>query len=82
MLTQQHHFITDDEVHIFERVFFRFLSQMEDDLQQRDESLFWSHEKSVRRQTVTVQSTSPGLLAAFNLFLTDHKSRTREPETV
>jgi hypothetical protein len=70
MLTQQHHFITDDEVHLFERVYFQFLARMEDDLHRRDDSLFLSHQKEVQRQTVTVQATSPSLMDAFNSYLT------------
>lgn len=82
MVTQKHHFISDEEVHVFERIFFQFLMRVEDDLRRRDDCLFLSHQRGRRRQTVTVQSTSTTLLDAFNSHLHDSAATDQDRERV
>jgi hypothetical protein len=66
MLTQRHHFVSDEEIHHFERVFFEFLNLIVEDKTCGDECVFMRHSKEPQRQTIVVQATSAMVLQAFN----------------
>jgi hypothetical protein len=72
MLIQRHHFVSDEEIQQFERVFFDFLNLIMEDKSCGEECVFMRHSKEPQRQTIVVQATSATVLEAFNSHIEAH----------
>jgi hypothetical protein len=81
MFSQHHQFRTDEEAHLFERVFFQFMGVLENDQAHKEDCLFLTHRKEADLQTITVQATSETILEAFNTHLASNTLHEQESLT-
>jgi hypothetical protein len=81
MLSQHHQFRTDEEAHLFERVFFQFMGVLEHEQGHNDDCLFMTHRKDAELQTITVKATSTTILEAFNAHLANNALQEQDAMT-
>lgn len=69
MPAQTHSFQSEEEVLRFQKHVLRFIARLDQASPDNNECLFLSNNRTVRRQLVTVEATSPRTLDEFNRYL-------------